>query len=269
MFAKIFDSVFSSTVNEEPLHVRWLWIALLTIPDSDDGIVDRTPESLARYANLPLDQTVAAIAALEAPDPRSRSSEEEGRRIMKIRDGYGWRIVNFKKYRGLKRAEDRRVYQRELMRQRRTKRAPVSTPLAPVSKREKLLGRLADTEAEAEAEAEAETETEKNTRASARAADAARMVVFEDLWKQYPRKKKKPDALRHFRASVKTEDDVASIRIALANALQEFGSRQMDKIPYGGTWFNGWLEYVEPDRKPRERGVPNADLERQLNQLPD
>lgn len=170
MYGKIFEQIFESTVIELPLHARFVWVALLVICDRD-GIVDATPESIARRINIPIDQVNDAIVALCQPDGRSRSPEEEGRRLVPIRSSYGWRIVNYAKYREMQREEDRRGYQRNFMRKRRGKARGVSTALAPVSSGKQSLGRLADSrgnkqKAEAEAEAEAKAGLEPKERES-------------------------------------------------------------------------------------------------------
>ena len=115
MYGKIFAQIFESTVNELALHVRFVWIALLVICDQD-GIVDATPDSIARRINLPVEQVREAIAELCKPDLLSRSPVEEGRRLLAIRDSYGWQIVNYAHYRQMKRQEDRREYLRTYQR---------------------------------------------------------------------------------------------------------------------------------------------------------
>lgn len=121
MYAKVFRQFFESTINEEPLHVRLLFIFML-MQANDDGVVDATPQSLARSFNMPLDQVTEGLARLCAPDPSSRSREEEGRRLIPIRATYGWRIVNYIAYRNIQREEDRRTYHREYGRKRRALR---------------------------------------------------------------------------------------------------------------------------------------------------
>ena len=128
MFGKIFQQVFESTVNELDLHVRFVWFCFLVICDRD-GIVDATPESIARRINLPVVQVNDAIGELCKPDERSRSSEEDGRRLIPIRSTYGWQIVNYAKYRVMNREEDRRDYMRDYQRDYMRKRRAASKPV--------------------------------------------------------------------------------------------------------------------------------------------
>lgn len=68
--------------------------------------------------------------------------------------------------------------------------------------------------------------------------------VFEDIWTKYPKRIGKKEALRHFMATVKTEEDVDSIWIALKN--YETSERVFNGfIQNGATWFNNWRDWVE------------------------
>lgn len=67
---------------------------------------------------------------------------------------------------------------------------------------------------------------------------------FEALWARYPNKDGKKHALRHFNASVKTDQDYADIRTALENYLS---SERVFKgfVKNGSTWFNDWRPWVD------------------------
>lgn len=151
MYAKVFTSIFDSTINEQPPHVFKVWIALLAFAQDGDGIVDMTSKAIANRTELPLEVVEDAIGILSSPDPSSRCQDYEGRRIIPIPDRpYGWQIVTFKHYRDIKRASDRREYMRDYMRGRRRHsdepiEPPVSTCKQPVSTSKQTLGVLADT----------------------------------------------------------------------------------------------------------------------------
>jgi hypothetical protein len=99
MFTKIFSRIFDSSIAEDP-HIRHMFMDLLVLADQD-GIVDMTPGAIAARTRLPKDDVQRWIEALEAPDPESRSPEEDGRRLIKLDPSrpWGWRIVNFRRYR--------------------------------------------------------------------------------------------------------------------------------------------------------------------------
>lgn len=99
MFAKVFSQILDSSLAED-YRVRLVFEDLLKLADKD-GIVDITKESIARRTNVPLEIVSLGITALESPDPSSRTPDHEGRRIIRLdaHRTWGWRIVNFLKYR--------------------------------------------------------------------------------------------------------------------------------------------------------------------------
>lgn len=99
MFSKHFTAIFDSSLADD-WQVRMVFEDFLKLADKH-GIVDMTPESIARRTNVPLEIVLKGIAALEAPDPVSRTPDNEGRRIIRLDDhrAWGWRITNFAKYR--------------------------------------------------------------------------------------------------------------------------------------------------------------------------
>ena len=78
------------------------------------GIVDKHFKAIADETGLPLDRVHAAIVSLESPDKESRSQENEGRRILRLDDhrAWGWKVVNYGKYRAIRNEEDRREQNR-------------------------------------------------------------------------------------------------------------------------------------------------------------
>lgn len=67
---------------------------------------------------------------------------------------------------------------------------------------------------------------------------------FDDIWKKYPKKVGKKEAIRHFNASVKNEDDFKKINFALDNYLR---SERVSKgfTQNASTWFNNWNDWIE------------------------
>jgi hypothetical protein len=72
---------------------------------------------------------------------------------------------------------------------------------------------------------------------------------FEVIWNIYPRKEGKKEALRHFKASVKTKDDLSNIRSALENYKTSLKNKNTEPqfIQQGQRWFNNWKDWVSPD----------------------
>lgn len=228
MYAKIFMSIFDSTINEQPPHVFKVWVALIAFAQDGDGIVDMTVKALANRTELPIEQVQNAITILGSPDPMSRCQEQEGRRIVPIPDRpYGWQIVTFAHYRDIKRSGDRREYMREYMRERR------GTSKQIVSKRKQSLGRLADT---------ASASASSNTSA-----------LFEERWSRYPKKDGKREAARSFAKSVTDELQLARFDRALANYMGKIEAEKtaMKYVKNGSTFFANWEDFVEYE-PPRE-----------------
>ncbi len=68
---------------------------------------------------------------------------------------------------------------------------------------------------------------------------------FEELWAKYPVRQGRKDAEKHFNASVKTDADLAVIRISLPNYLQHLALNDWKRPQSGKTWFNNWRDWVE------------------------
>jgi hypothetical protein len=121
MYVKMFKSIFDGSLygQFEPTVV---FMAMLVIAERE-GIVDMTPEAIAARCGYPIDIVLRGISELEKPDPRSRTPDEDGRRIIKLEDNrdWGWRITNYEKYEKIRSAEERREYFRLKKREQRSK----------------------------------------------------------------------------------------------------------------------------------------------------
>ncbi len=113
MYAKVFTQIFDSSIAENCRH-RHVFEDLLKLADKT-GCVDMTVEAVARRTNVPLDEVKEAIEALLSPDEKSRSKENEGRRLIPIdsRRDWGWIIVNYAHYRAIQDEESRRASWRD------------------------------------------------------------------------------------------------------------------------------------------------------------
>lgn len=105
MFHKILDS----TIWREDDKTRLVWVTLLAMTD-ERGLVDAPIPAIADRARVSVEACRQAMDKFQSPDPDSRSSEFEGRRIEKTPEG--WRLLNFMKYRNLMSLEHRREYKR-------------------------------------------------------------------------------------------------------------------------------------------------------------
>jgi hypothetical protein len=82
---------------------------LLILADKN-GVVDMTPEAIARRTNRPLELIQKTLSELEGPDPYSRTPDASGARIFRLDEhrNWGWGIVNYGYYRKLASEEQRR-----------------------------------------------------------------------------------------------------------------------------------------------------------------
>ena len=121
MFAKVFEQIFESSIAED-YHTRHVFMDLLVLAD-EEGVVDKTPGAISRITNVPVKLVTKALEQLAAPDPLSRTPVEQGRRIVLIDEhrDWGWRIVNYLKYRQIRDEEARRIANRSYKRMQRAK----------------------------------------------------------------------------------------------------------------------------------------------------
>lgn len=117
-FTKLFNTIVSSTIWREDSDTRVVWVTMLAMADRD-GHVEASIPGLAHLAAVGVEQTRAAITKFSSPDPDSRSTEHEGRRIEAI-DG-GWLILNYLKYRERMSPDDIREKDRIRQQRRRSK----------------------------------------------------------------------------------------------------------------------------------------------------
>lgn len=126
MYAKIFKSMFDGTLRgkSDPLLV---FVNLLANADKE-GFVDRHFRAISDETGIPIDRVEAAVTQLESPDDDSRTQELQGRRLERIDEhrNWGWRIVNYLKYRKMQDEESRRESQRERQRACRARKSEKS-----------------------------------------------------------------------------------------------------------------------------------------------
>lgn len=98
-YVPLFASLTSGTLCGKWPDVG-LWPIVLSLADRD-GIVDVTPDFLARVTGLPVPDVVACMERFCQPDPYSRSGAEGGARLVLLdaHREWGWHIVNHGKYR--------------------------------------------------------------------------------------------------------------------------------------------------------------------------
>lgn len=119
------------------------------IANTVDSQVELNPILLAAMLGTTPERCQTAIDYLTAPDPRSRSKNDDGRRL--IREGeFAYRVPNHAAYREIRHEDDRREYNRIKKAEQRA-RERVNTPVND-SQIKSALSAQADTEAKADTE---------------------------------------------------------------------------------------------------------------------
>lgn len=234
MYAKIFLKIFDSSIAEDwQLRVVFQDILILA---NRDGVVDMTHEAIARRTNVPLELVKESIAKLEAPDEKSNSPEDDGRRLERIapHKDWGWRIINYSRYRDIKNSEEMRAATRE---------------------------RVSKWRAEKKKAAAEKGDKPDNTDRK----EVAEMALR--IYDAYPRKIGRPNALVAIRKSI--------VKITAEKLLlltQQYAKARIGEpdqyTPHPATWFNGerfnddpktWKSNVAPGKQnPRNFGIATA-----------
>lgn len=146
MYAKLMSRITESSLMEEDVPVRYVFMMMLAIADPE-GYVVGTDVAIARRMNISVNDLQKALVPLMSPDPNSNSKEHDGKRIIDSDCERGYFVVNYRKYRDTRDEEQRREYMRDYMRKYRAGKG-----VAPVNKRKPRKPRLAQEEAEVKEE---------------------------------------------------------------------------------------------------------------------
>lgn len=139
-YSKLDCGIVDSSLWEMPHEYLRVWIAMLAKTDAT-GYVRVAAPAMARLCHLTREDFDRIIDAYCSPDPESRTSDHNGRRLEKVEGG--WQILNYAKYReGLKQPDSSAGRMRKLREKRKCDGSAVTVTVG-------------DAYAEAEAEAEA------------------------------------------------------------------------------------------------------------------
>jgi len=125
MYSKLYRSIFDGSLYGQ-FESLTTFMAMLALADRH-GEVDASPAKIAGCLGCELDFVLKGIEQLEAPDPYSRTPLEDGKRLIPLKDDagnnriFGWKIVNYEKYRSIRNEEERRAYKREWDRKNRSR----------------------------------------------------------------------------------------------------------------------------------------------------
>lgn len=253
MYGKLFASMYEGSLYGQ-------WQALVTFQQmivlaDCEGRVDMTPQALAARTSIPFEIIEKGIALLEAPDSYSRSADHDGRRIVRVDAArpWGWEIVNYKYYRNLATAEDKRRADRERIAAKRA----VSQPVAECRDLSRDVANVAHAEVEAEVEVEAEG-SKKPTAHSAPPEFAAIKAIYpkragDQGW---------PKALRAINARLNegiTWDELTDGARRYAEYVRVTGSENTPYVKQAATFFGPDGHYRLPWTSPPNKAERLAD----------
>ena len=229
MYGKLFASMYDGTLYGQ-------WQAIITLQQmvilaDSDGVVDITPPALAAKTSIPLEIIEKGLEQLSEPDRYSRSSAEEGRRIVPIEDDrpWGWVIVNYSHYKNLASVQDKKEKDRQRMAEKRSKNNNVADSRGESKRVENV------------AHIDIDVDVSKNHRSSADASDR-----FKDFWDAYPKKVKKAESLKVWKS--KRLNGKADEIIADVNLRKRSDRRWLDGFrPDPTTYLRGerWNDEIE------------------------
>lgn len=123
MYGKLFASLYTgSMIGAGPVPFALMpYVISNAKPDKKlGGYVELNPVLLATIFGTSVKEIEQGIEFLCQPDPRSRTPDEGGRRLIKLGQ-FDYRVVNFEKYRAIKNEEDRREQNRVAQEKHRQK----------------------------------------------------------------------------------------------------------------------------------------------------
>jgi hypothetical protein len=260
MYAKVFSSIFDGSMRGHSDLI--LVFVNILCHANQDGIVDRTCQAIADETGLPVRRVEAAVASLEGPDKQSRSRNDDGRRIKRIdpERAWGWEIVNFKKYDGIRNSEERREYMRNLMREKRKEKllASVSNALADVSNVS-----LLSSSASSSASLKNKNLSDKSDGTNVYPDD------FVQFWNSYPRKEGKKKAFKAWQ-SAKDKPEISQIlrQLVIQKQSEQWQKDNGQFIPHPATWLNGGRWMDEPVKvSDKNKSAPSAPLKKSFNDI--
>lgn len=123
MYGKYFKSTFTgSMVGAGPdVFAIWGYVVANTV----QGKVELNPILLAAIIGMPIDRVQKALDYLQSPDPKSRSKEHDGRRLLKEGE-YQYCIPNFFTYHNITNNAELREYNRTKQAEHREKTRPLT-----------------------------------------------------------------------------------------------------------------------------------------------
>lgn len=114
-FTKLDEGIIQSSIMAEDSDTFKIWIVLLAVC-KEDGIARVSPVFLANVCRLDIKVVEGIMEKLASPDPYSRTTTKEGRRIERINGG--WFIINYHYYRSFTYSDSKEAVKKRRQRER-------------------------------------------------------------------------------------------------------------------------------------------------------
>ena len=109
-FGKVFECMFTGSLMGSGA-ITFTVMTYAIVNARPPGIVEINPKLLAMLIGCEECEVDSALDYLQQPDPRSRSKDEDGRRLVS-EGGFTYRVVNYMKYRSIRDEAERREQNR-------------------------------------------------------------------------------------------------------------------------------------------------------------
>ena len=249
MYGKFFSSTFTGSMIGAGPVVFAVWGYI--IANAVKGHVELNPQLLAAIIGADVNDIEAAVKYLEAPDPRSRSKDLDGRRIVKVGQ-FLYSVTNFQQYHNMRNEDDRREYNRVKQAEHRAKlKAKLD---ADASKRQSLTNKqskpnhthtyLTDTDTDTDTDTETATATTTDTHT---ANSQIQNPVQQPL--PLPSPAQPPTADQQPKRKAGRPTKAPKTNAARFPALNPVTLKHDDSLPKVNAW-TVWIDVL------RDRGIP-------------
>ena len=189
-FTKLDEGIIQSSIMGEDSDTFKVWITILA-STKEDGVATISSVFLSGVCHLPIESVDKAIKTLENPDLRSRSPEEDGRRIRKVVGG--WYVINYLKYRQFLHSSKPESARKRRYREKVKDGVP------------DILGRVPNVHGHS-ASASSSSSSSSSIKEEKKE-EISPGVPFEYFWERYPKKVEKEDAKTNWDRLIKAGVD--------------------------------------------------------------
>lgn len=250
MYNKIFTKILDSSIWLEPDATRIVWITMIAAMDEAGLCQFASVMNLARRANVTRKAAEEAVKVLENPDSNSSDPEHEGRRIERVSGG--WIVLNAEKYREIvNNSVAQEANRRRVRRFREKKRLTDECNGSVMPTNENVT--ISEAETIASLTLESVTVPEQ-----AEIIPKIPQPTTEEIYKAYPRKVAKKDALKAIEKvirEIRPTHDSAWLLVRVEQYAKQRAGEDPDYTPHPATWFNRGSYEDDSLEPPRKREV--------------